>query len=147
MLYKQVIKEKIMNKFLLILISIITSNVYAEVKFNNAVIKNNFGKKVTAGFIEILSDEDLTIKKVKSEFSQRIEIHSMEMENDVMKMRRIDSPKILKNKPFILKKGGNHLMIYDISENLDEQKKVKLNFVFLKDNGDELSSDVEFSVQ
>jgi copper(I)-binding protein len=136
-----------MNKFLLILISIITSNVYAEVKFNNAVIKNNFGKKVTAGFIEILSDEDLTIKKVKSEFSQRIEIHSMEMENDVMKMRRIDSPKILKNKPFILKKGGNHLMIYDISENLDEQKRVKLNFVFLKDNGDELSSDVEFSVQ
>lgn len=147
MLYKQVIKEKIMNKFLLILISIITSNVYAEVKFNNAVIKNNFGKKVTAGFIEILSDEDLTIKKVKSEFSQRIEIHSMEMENDVMKMRRIDSPKILKNKPFILKKGGNHLMIYDISKNLDEQKRVKLNFVFLKDNGDELSSDVEFSVQ
>lgn len=136
-----------MNKFLLILISIITSNVYAEVKFNNAIIKNNFGKKVTAGFIEILSDEDLTIKKVKSEFSQRIEIHSMEMENDVMKMRRIDSPKILKNKPFILKKGGNHLMIYDISENLDEQKRVKLNFVFLKDNGDELSSDVEFSVQ
>jgi len=136
-----------MNKFLLILISIITSNVYAEVKFNNAVIKNNFGKKVTAGFIEILSDEDLTIKKVKSEFSQRIEIHSMEMENDVMKMRRIDSPKILKNKPFILKKGGNHLMIYDISKNLDEQKSVKLNFVFLKDNGDELSSDVEFSVQ
>ena len=136
-----------MNKFLLILISIITSNVYAEVKFNNAVIKNNFGRKVTAGFIEILSDEDLTIKKVKSEFSQRIEIHSMEMENDVMKMRRIDSPKILKNKPFILKKGGNHLMIYDISENLDEQKRVKLNFVFLKDNGDELSSDVEFSVQ
>ena len=136
-----------MNKFLLILISIITSNVYAEVKFNNAIIKNNFGKKVTAGFIEILSDEDLTIKKVKSEFSQRIEIHSMEMENDVMKMRRVDSPKILKNKPFILKKGGNHLMIYDISENLDEQKRVKLNFVFLKDNGDELSSDVEFSVQ
>ena len=136
-----------MNKFLLILISIITLNVYAEVKFNNAVIKNNFGKKVTAGFIEILSDEDLTIKKVKSEFSQRIEIHSMEMENDVMKMRRIDSPKILKNKPFILKKGGNHLMIYDISKNLDEQKRVKLNFVFLKDNGDELSSDVEFSVQ
>ena len=136
-----------MNKFLLILISIITSNVYAEVKFNNAVIKNNFGKKVTAGFIEIRSDEDLTIKKVKSEFSPRIEIHSMEMENDVMKMRRIDSPKILKNKPFILTKGGNHLMIYDISENLDKQKKVKLNFVFLKDNGDELSSDVDFSVQ
>ena len=71
----------------------------------------------------------------------------MEMENDVMKMRRIDSPKILKNKPFILKKGGNHLMIYDISENLDEQKKVKLNFVFLKDDGNELSYDVEFLIQ
>ena len=93
-----------MNKFLLILLFIIGSNVYAEVKFNNAVIKNNFGKKITAGFIEIHSDEDLTIKKIKSEFSPRIEIHSMEMENDVMKMRRIDSPKILKNKPFILKK-------------------------------------------
>jgi copper(I)-binding protein len=89
----------------------------------------------------------LRLKKSNQNLAQRIEIHSMEMENDVMKMRRIDSPKILKNKPFILKKGGNHLMIYDISENLDEQKRVKLNFVFLKDNGDELSSDVEFLVQ
>ena len=74
----------------------------------------------------------LRLKKSNQNLAQRIEIHSMEMENDVMKMRRIDSPKILKNKPFILKKGGNHLMIYDISENLDAQKKVKLNFVFLK---------------
>ena len=28
--------------------------------------------------------------------------------------------------------------VYDIGENLDEQKKVKLNFVFLKNNGEEL---------
>ena len=136
-----------MNKFLLILILIITSNVYSEVKFNNAVIKNNFGKKVTAGFIEILTDEDLAIKKIQSAFSPKIEIHSMEMENDVMKMRKIDSPKISKNKPFILKKGGNHLMIYDITKNLDEQKKVMLNFVFIKNDGTEISSDVEFLVQ
>jgi periplasmic copper chaperone A len=136
-----------MNKFLLILILIITSNVYSEVKFNNAVIKNNFGKKVTAGFIEILADEDLAIKKIQSAFSPKIEIHSMEMENDVMKMRKIDSPKISKNKPFILKKGGNHLMIYDITKNLDEQKKVMLNFVFIKNDGTEISSDVEFLVQ
>ncbi|MDA0670780.1 MAG: copper chaperone PCu(A)C [Proteobacteria bacterium] len=136
-----------MNKFLLILILIITSNVYSEVKFNNAVIKNNFGKKVTAGFIEILADEDLAIKKIQSAFSPKIEIHSMEMENDVMKMRKIDSPKISKNKPFILKKGGNHLMIYDITQNLDEQKKVMLNFVFIKNDGTEISSDVEFLVQ
>jgi periplasmic copper chaperone A len=136
-----------MNKFLLILILIITSNVYSEVKFNNAVIKNNFGKKVTAGFIEILADEDLAIKKIQSAFSPKIEIHSMEMENDVMKMRKIDSPKISKNKPFILKKGGNHLMIYGITQNLDEQKKVMLNFVFIKNDGTEISSDVEFLVQ
>ena len=136
-----------MNKFLLILILIITSNVYSEVKFNNAVIKNNFGKKVTAGFIEILADEDLAIKKIQSAFSPKIEIHSMEMENDVMKMWKIDSPKISKNKPFILKKGGNHLMIYDITKNLDEQKKVMLNFVFIKNDGTEISSDVEFLVQ
>ena len=113
-----------MNKFLLILILIITSNVYSEVKFNNAVIKNNFGKKVTAGFIEILADEDLAIKKIQSAFSPKIEIHSMEMENDVMKMRKIDSPKISKNKPFILKKGGNHLMIYDITKILMSKKKL-----------------------
>ena len=61
-----------MNKFLLILILIITSNVYSEVKFNNAVIKNNFGKKVTAGFIEILADEDLAIKKFNQHLVQKL---------------------------------------------------------------------------
>ena len=38
-------------------------------------------------------------------------------------------------------------MIYDITKNLDEQKKVMLNFVFIKNDGTEISSDVEFLVQ
>jgi copper(I)-binding protein len=80
----------------------------ADIAFKNPIIKNNFGKKVTAGFATIISDEDLEIIDISSNISKRIEIHTMLMEGDVMKMRKIESPVITNKKPLELKKSGDH---------------------------------------
>ena len=119
----------------------------ADIAFKNPVIKNNFGKKVTAGFATIISDEDLEVIDISSNISKRIEIHTMLMEGDVMKMRKIDSPVIIKNKPFVLKKSGDHLMIYELTENLDDLKNVAFTFTFKNKSGEIINKDIDFLVQ
>ena len=91
-----------MKKTLVAAIIFFSTYCYSQVSFIEPIIKNNNGRAVTAGFVIIKSDENLLINKISSNISKRIEIHSMKMENDVMKMRKIEEPKIEKNKEFIL---------------------------------------------
>ena len=64
-----------------------------------------------------------------------------------MKMRKIDSPTITNKKPLELKKSGDHLMIYDITENLDDLKNITLTFSFKNNSGEVIKKDIDFLVQ
>ena len=62
----------------------------------------------------------------------------MKMESDgyggkIMKMRRIKSPQIIANKPFILKPGADHLMFFGMVESITKGKEIPLKFNFLDD--------------
>lgn len=136
-----------MKKLISIILLLMSSPLLADIIFKDPIIKNNFGKKITAGFATISSDEDLEIVSISSKISKRIEVHTMLMEGDVMKMRKIDSPVIIKNKPFVLKKGGDHLMIYELTENLDDLKNVAFTFTFKNKSGEIINKDIDFLVQ
>ena len=136
-----------MKKLITIILLFISNCLLADVTFKNPIIKNNFGKKVTAGFAIIASDEDLEVIGISSNINKKIEIHTMLMEDDVMKMRKIESPVITSKKPLELKKGGDHLMIYDLTENLDVLKNITLTFSFKKNSGEIIKKDVDFLVQ
>lgn len=136
-----------MKKLISIILLLMSSPLLADIIFKDPIIKNNFGKKITAGFATISSDEDLEIVSISSKISKRIEVHTMLMEGDVMKMRKIDSPVIIKNKPFTLKKSGDHLMIYELTENLDDLKNVAFTFTFKNKSGEIINKDIDFLVQ
>lgn len=136
-----------MKKLIPIILLLFSNYLIADIVFKNPIIKNNFGKKITAGFVTIISDEDLEIIDISSNISKRIEIHTMLMEDDVMKMRKIESPIITNKKPLELKKSGDHLMIYDLTENLDELNNISLTFIFKNNSGEEIKKDIDFSVQ
>ena len=136
-----------MKKLIAIILLLFSNYLLADITFKNPIIKNNFGKKVTAGFATIISDEDLEIIDISSNISKRIEIHTMLMEGDVMKMRKIESPIITNKNPLELKKGGDHLMIYDLTENLDDLKNITLTFSFKNNSGEIIKKDIDFLVQ
>ena len=136
-----------MKKLISIILLLMSSPLLADIIFKDPIIKNNFGKKITAGFATISSGEDLEIVSISSKISKRIEVHTMLMEGDVMKMRKIDSPVIIKNKPFVLKKSGDHLMIYELTENLDDLKNVAFTFTFKNKSGEIINKDIDFLVQ
>ena len=136
-----------MKKLITIILLFISNCLLADIAFMNPIIKNNFGNKVTAGFATITSDEDVEIVEISSKLSKRIEVHTMLIEGDIMKMRKIESPVITSEKPLELKKSGDHLMIYDLTENLDDLKNITLTFSFKNNSGEVIKKDIDFLVQ
>ena len=59
----------------------------------------------------------------------RIELHTHEMQDNIMRMRRVDAFSLAPNTDFVLKSGGHHLMVFDLAH--DEHKSpLRLTFRF-----------------
>jgi copper(I)-binding protein len=146
--------KNMMKKFnLLLLLALLSFNSYAaDIKFTSTSIKSpRPGLNISAGFFTVFSSSDLLIKSIKSDLIGRIEIHSMEMVKtsdglEIMKMRKIESPKIIEGTPFILKPGGNHLMLYEIDKKISAVNELVLKFTLETNTGRLIAQDVLFKI-
>ena len=113
---------------------------------NNLISELRPGQKVTAGFMNIAVSEDATIIKIEAEMIGRIEAHSMIMDDEIMKMRKI-TPELEKYKYYQFKPGGNHLMLFDIKRELKAGGNIKLLFTFEIKNKKILSKSILFDIK
>ena len=88
------------------------------------------GQTSGAAYMTFLSAADTTFVRATSTIASSVEIHSMKMDNGVMKMRSLDELPIAAGKPEKLAPGGFHLMFFDLKQQLiaGEQIEVKLSF-------------------
>ena len=114
---------------------------------NNIVINKPWiksihsGQKVTSGYLEIInnSKSDDVLLSIVSNFAKNNQIHSMNIQNDVMKMKHFKSGLLIKKKSKIsLTPGGFHLMFSDINEKLKNKKYLLLNLNFKKNGSIEI---------
>jgi periplasmic copper chaperone A len=71
------------------------------------------GRDVTAGYVTLTAmGEDDQLVAVSSPDAARIEIHTMEMADDVMRMRQLEALDLPAGQPVSLAPGGDHLMIF-----------------------------------
>lgn len=93
------------------------------------------GAKVGGGFLTIRNGgagEDRLVA-VESPAAARVEIHEMKMENDVMKMRKLDDGvAVPAGETVELKAGGLHLMFMDVKTPFKEGEAVPVTLVFEK---------------
>ena len=113
---------------------------------NNLISKLRPGQKVTAGFLDITVNHDAVIIKIEAEMIGRIEAHSMIMDGEIMKMRKI-IPMLIKNKEYKFKPGGNHLMLFDVKRELKVGEDINLLFTFKLKNKEILSKSIQFKVK
>jgi hypothetical protein len=73
------------------------------------------GRDVTAGFIAVTATYNTRLIAVSSPEADRIEMHTMAMEGDIMRMREVDGYDIRADEPFRLESGGDHLMIFGLT--------------------------------
>ena len=88
------------------------------------------GQSVGAGYLTLTSAQEATLTSVTSTLTPSVEIHSMTMQNGVMKMRMLETLALPANKPVSLAPGGYHLMFFDLKQPLTVGEKVTLNLNF-----------------
>ena len=104
------------------------------VNFSNPIIKfvpKNY--KVTSGYLTIrnIGEKTLELKSVYSNFSEKTEIHYMKIENDIMKMKKINKPIIIPpGRKLVLKPDKMHIMFIKINKELIEDEKEEVIFNF-----------------
>lgn len=95
------------------------------------------GQEVGAAYMTITSTSDTRLVKVESSASDSVEIHSMSMENGVMKMRMLEQLDLKANTPNKLAPGGFHLMLFDLKKPLKAGETVSFALHFKNQAGKE----------
>jgi copper(I)-binding protein len=105
----------------------------SQVTIKDAWVRpTNPGQAVGAAYMTLTSATDATLTKVESSASKSTEIHSMTMQNGVMKMRMVEKLTLTAGKPYNVAPGGYHLMLFDLKKPLQEGEQVSFT-LFLTD--------------
>jgi len=72
------------------------------------------GQAVGAAYMTLTSTEDATLIKVESDVAGSVEIHSMTMNDGVMRMRMLETLPLKAQQAVNLEPGGFHLMLFNL---------------------------------
>lgn len=88
------------------------------------------GRDVTAGYLTLLAEgEDDQLINASSPIATRVELHTMEDDGEVMRMRQVEAIDLPAGVPVSLRPGGDHLMIFGVDiASLDGEVDVVLDF-------------------
>ncbi|WP_105200122.1 MULTISPECIES: copper chaperone PCu(A)C [unclassified Pseudoalteromonas] len=80
--------------------------------------------------LENNSERERTLKAVELESLGRVEIHTHEHSDGMMKMRKLDSLTIGANSRIVLQPGGLHLMLFSPQQALSVDQTLKMTLIF-----------------
>jgi copper(I)-binding protein len=93
------------------------------------------GAKVGAGYMSIINHGDAADRLIagKSDIAERVEIHTMTMEDGVMRMRQLEDGLVLAPKSIAeLKPGGYHVMFIGLKQPITKGEEIKVQLTFEK---------------
>ena len=91
----------------------------ADVAVKDAWVRGTTpAQKATGAFMEITSSDAAALLSAAIPAAGVVEIHTMKMEDGVMKMRQIPKLDLPAGKGIKLQPGGNHVMLMDLKQQL-----------------------------
>jgi periplasmic copper chaperone A len=106
-------------------------NAMADVSVSDAWVRANVpGQSVGAAYMTLNSPQDSTLVYIESPAAGKVEIHSMTMNNNVMKMRKLEELSLKAGKAEKLAPGGFHLMLFDLKKPLKAGDKADFKLCF-----------------
>lgn len=135
---------------LALLLTMVSSFTQAQeaVSIQNPWVRaTNAGQNISAGYMTMTSTQDVTLVNIESDVTESVEIHSMKMENNVMKMRMLDSIPLIAGKPYKLEPGSYHLMMFDLRKPLIDAQVVDFEMTFKNNKGVEFKQKVKAVVK
>ena len=120
-------------KYTVLLLSLLATTVSAQVQIEEPWARATAPRaKVGAGYMKITSAVTDRLVGAASPASQRVELHIIIKDGDVMRMREVKAYDISAKGGFELKPGGAHLMLVDLKAPLKEGSKVPMTLRFEK---------------
>lgn len=121
-------------------VMLVASKTSAQVKAGDLLIEAPWaratpgGAKVGGGYVKITNNGAVPDRLIGGSLplAGTVEVHEMAMDNNVMKMRRVDGIEIKPGQTIELKPGGYHLMFMQLKEGLKAGETLKGTLVFEK---------------
>ena len=90
------------------------------------------GQSMTAAYMTISSEGDVEeeLVSVESEVAEKLELHEMVQQGEMMRMRRVDSIVIDPGEEVALEPGGLHIMLIGLTREIKEGDTVELHLIF-----------------
>lgn len=109
-----------------------------KVATKNIVVSNQWIRSTppnaptTAAYFTLTnqSPDDIRLIGIRSNLSDRVEIHTHSLKGDVIRMLRVENVVIPKNSSLDFEPGGNHIMFIGLKENIGEHKSVNITLEF-----------------
>lgn len=103
----------------------------ASVAIQDAWVRTtNPGQEVGAAYMTLTSEQDVSLVGVEADATKSVEIHSMSMQNGVMKMRMLDMLPLKAGVPYKLMAGSFHFMLFDLKKTLVVGESVNFTLTF-----------------
>jgi len=126
--------------FALLLVMINNTHATSLINAEDGYIKASIpGSDITAAYMTLnnTGDKAITLQKITSTISDRIEIHEHSMADGMMRMREVAEVVVEAKAQVVLQPSGLHLMIFDLKKQLVEQDLIPLTLTF--SNGSKLN--------
>src|SRR5690554_1192477 len=105
------------------------------------------GQQVAAAYMDLTSRYGAILERVDSEVAGNIEIHTMSMEDDVMKMRMLEELNLPPGETIKLAPGGLHLMLLDLRHPLEADTEITLTLSFRNSDGSHQQAQISAQVK
>lgn len=105
------------------------------------------GQSGTGGFMQLTSNQPLTLTGFRTPVAASAELHEMAMEGDVMRMRAIDALPLPAGQAVALQPGGHHLMLMGLKKALAAGTQVPLTLVLRTADGKVIRQQIKVPVQ
>jgi periplasmic copper chaperone A len=144
----KMLKRMKTHQLLLTASLLFTLNAMADVTVSDAWVRANVpGQSVGAAYMTLTSPKNSTLVYIETPAAGKVEIHSMSMTNNVMKMRKLEELPLKAGKAERLAPGGFHLMLFDLAKPLKAGESAVFTLCFKDKAGKITHQDVTLPIK
>ena len=137
-----------MKRILFTCSALILSLAHAEVAVKDAWVRATVAHQQTTGaYMQLTSTVNAKLVGAKSSVAGMVEVHSMTMEGDVMKMRAVPALELPAGKTVELNPSGYHVMLMDLKKQVKEGDTVPLTLDIQNQDGKKESVELKIPVR
>jgi len=121
-----------MRKTTLVSAAALSFMLFSAAAFADVAVKDPWvrgttpAQSATGAFMEITSTDNATLLSAATPVAGVVEIHTMTMENGVMKMRPLPKLDLPAGKAIVLAPGANHIMLMELKQQLKKGEVVPI---------------------